>query len=283
MKIYIVIPAYNEASFIGQTIQSLVDQTLRPEKLVIVNDNSSDETARIVSALAEKFSFISLISTTSAEEEHSPGSKVIKAFNEGLKTLDLNYDIICKFDADLIFPENYLEVISEHFQKNSQIGMVGGFCTIEKDGKWVKENLTGKDHIRGALKAYRKECFFQIGKLKCAMGWDTADELIAQYYGWKITTVEELRVKHLKPTGASYTERSGHRQGESFYRLRYGLPITLIASAKLAFLKKDLSMFFDYLNGYRKAKKENQPFLVSEDEGRFIRRLRWQKIKGKFL
>ena len=43
------------------------------------------------------------------------------------------------------------------FQSDDKIGMVGGFCYIEKNGNWVLENLTDKDHIRGALKAYRKE------------------------------------------------------------------------------------------------------------------------------
>ncbi len=260
-----------------------MDQTLQPKKLVVVNDNSADATAEIVSAYAEKYRFISLINTTSANEDHAPGSKVIKAFNEGFKTLDDDFDLICKFDADLIFPGNYLEVISNHFMENPDYGMVGGFCTVEQNGKWQLEKLTGKDHIRGALKAYRKECFYKIGKLKCAMGWDTVDELLAGYHGWKIKTVDNLFVKHLKSTGANYTDRSGYRQGEAFYRLRYGLPITFIASAKLGFNKKNFFLFMDYLKGYRKAAREKQPFLVSEDEGRFIRKLRWEKIKNKLF
>ena len=63
--------------------------------------------------------------------------------------------------------------------------MVAGFCYIQKNDEWVLENLTSKDHIRGALKAYRKECFFDIGKLKPSMGWDTVDELLAKYHNWE--------------------------------------------------------------------------------------------------
>jgi hypothetical protein len=40
--------------------------------------------------------------------------------------------------------------------------MVGGFVT-SKNGEWILENLTDKDHIRGALKAYRKETFNKWG------------------------------------------------------------------------------------------------------------------------
>jgi hypothetical protein len=59
--------------------------------------------------------------------------------------------------------------------------------------------------------------------------------------------------------------------------LRYGLALTYIASAKLAFQKKDLKLFKDYIKGFHLAKKEKQPYLVSEDEGRFIRKLQVEK------
>lgn len=280
MKIYIIIPAYNEAEFLGKTLQSLVDQTRLPDKIVVVNDKSTDSTPIIASDFSGKYSFISVVNTTTAGE-HSPGSKVVNTFYEGYKTLDEDYDIICKFDADLVFPKDYLEKILQHFQSDPETGMAGGFCTVLKNGEWVLEKLTGQDHIRGALKAYRKACFLQIGKLKPAMGWDTADELLAQYHQWKIKTDKDLLVKHLKPTGASYGKSAKYKQGESFYRLRYGFLITTIASAKLAFLKNDIGLFKDYIKGYIRAKNEKQPFLVSREEGQFIRSLRWNKMREK--
>ena len=161
--------------------------------------------------------------------------------------------------------------------------MVGGFCTIMKNGKWELENLTGKDHIRGALKAYRKSCFLDIGKLPEAMGWDTVDELLAQYHGWEVITDNSLHVKHLKPTGSNYSNKSGTRQGLAFYRLRYGWLLASIASAKLAFQKKDFNLFVEYLKGFKSASNEKQPFLVSEEEGRFIRNLRWKKMFQKIF
>ncbi len=280
MRIYIVIPAHNEADFIGKTLQSLVEQTLLPQKIVVVDDGSEDSTAEVVQALVNKYSFISIVKINSSQV-HLPGSKVVKAFYEGYQSIDNNYDIICKFDADLIFPKNYLEKICNHFSSSSKIGMAGGFCSIFKNGQWVLENLTHDDHIRGALKAYRKECFMQIGGLKRAMGWDTVDELLAQFHSWQIKTDKTLQVKHLKPTGKDYNKASKYKQGEAFYRMKYGLLITLIASAKLSFLKGKFSLFQDYIHGYFRAKKEKQPFLVNEEEGDFIRKLRWKKMFQK--
>lgn len=282
MKTYIIIPAYNEAEFIGETLQSLISQSQPADKIVVVDDGSSDNTPEIVSEFIEKHPEISLINNVS-EGKHLPGSKVVKAFNLGFKTLDDDFDIVCKFDADLIFPKNYLEKISLHFRENAKIGMVGGFCEIQKNGEWILENLTGKDHIRGALKAYRKACFKEIGGLKPAMGWDTVDELLAQYHGWEIKTDENLRVKHLKPTGKNYNKTSKYKQGEAFYSLRYGFVITFIASAKLAFKKKDLGFFLNCITGFLYAKNEKRPYLVNKDEGRFIKNLRWKKMQEKLF
>lgn len=282
MRIYIIIAAHNEEAFISKTLTSLVNQTTLPSRIVVVDDQSTDKTFETANSFAEEFSFISVVSNKSSAQ-HLPGSKVINAFYKGLESLDENFEIICKFDADLIFPEDYLETIVNHFKSNPEVGMAGGFCTVLENGTWKLENLTSKDHIRGALKAYRKACFLQIGKLKPAMGWDTVDELLAQYHGWKIITDRNLLVSHLKATGGNYNKAAKYKQGAAFYRLRYGFTITAIASAKLSIMKKDPLLFLDYIKGYYKSKKEKQPFLVTAEEGRFIRALRWRKIREKFF
>ena len=282
MKFYIVIPAHNEEAYLEKTLQSLVSQTLLPEKIVVVNDHSTDGTQAIIDTFSSTYSFVSGIKSTS-EATHKPGSKVVNTFNKGLTTLDNDYDVICKFDADLIFPNNYLEEIASLFKTNPKCGIAGGFCYVQKKEEWILERLTNKDHVRGALKAYTKECFNKIGGLKSTMGWDTVDELLAQYHGWKVCTDETLRVKHLKPTGKNYTKKARYKQGEAFYKLRYGFVLTCIASAKLAVKKKNLSYFINCLQGYTKSKKKKLQPIVSEKEGRFIRNLRWKGIKKKFL
>lgn len=308
MKYYIIIPAYNEEAFMGLTLQSLVEQTVLPTKLIVVNDNSTDKTAEIVSEFASQFPFIQLVNKKS-DAIHLPGSKVIQAFQEGEKHIDENYDIIVKIDADLIFPKNYFETIIKHFQSDDRIGMVGGFCYIEtrnkhiksnkknrvpehlwqkneiceeKNGDWVLENLTDKDHIRGALKAYRKETFKQIGGLKPQMGWDTVDELLCKFYNWKVVTDESLHVKHLKPTGASYNQAARYKQGEAFYTLGYGFFITAVASLKLALRKGKPLLFLDYIKGFWKAKREKKNLLVTPEQAQFIRKYRWKKMIQKF-
>jgi glycosyltransferase involved in cell wall biosynthesis len=282
MNYYIVIPAHNEEAFIALTLDSLISQTVLPKKVVVVNDNSTDKTAEIVMDFAKENPFITLVNKTS-EAIHLPGSKVIQAFHKGFETLDENYDVIVKLDADLILPYNYFETILNTFEKDATIGMVGGFAYIEKNGSWILENLTDKDHIRGAFKAYRKECFLQIGNLKPAMGWDTVDELLSKFYGWKIVTDSSLIVKHLKPTGANYNKTARYKQGEAFYTLGYGFLITSIASAKLALMKKKPLLFIDYIKGFWKAKAAQTPLLVTTEQAKFIRKYRLKKMKQKLF
>jgi glycosyltransferase involved in cell wall biosynthesis len=281
-KYIIVIPCYNEALYLDKTIQSIVNQSILPQQLIIVDDNSNDHTPQIIQQYVQKFSWIQSIERKS-ENVHLPGSKVIKAFQMGFDLISKDYEIIVKADADLIFPTHYFETILNHFYSDKNIGIAGGFAYIEKNGDWILENLTDKDHIRGAFKAYRKACFEDIGGLKPAMGWDTVDELLARFYGWTIKTDPNLQVKHLKPTGQQYNKKARYKQGEAFYTLGYGFWITLIAAVKLAFKKGKPLLFIDYLIGFFKAWQQKTKKLVTHQQAHFIKKYRWKKIREKIF
>ena len=281
MNIGIVIPAYNEAESIGTTLHSLLNQTYLPSQIIVVDDGSTDNTAEVVNHIASKYPIVQLVQR-GEKGEHLPGAKVVQTFNYGLSYLKEDIEVICKFDADLIFHDNYLEILNLQYSENPQLGMFGGFCYIEKNGLWILENLTNKDHLRGAVKSYRKACFEAIGGLKMAMGWDTADELLARYHGWIVQTDETLHVKHLRPTGAGYKSNARYLQGSVFYRMRYGVLLTLLAAVKLAVKKRSGKLFLDYCKGFYKAKQEKQPYLLSAEEGKWVRQYRWKGIFSKF-
>ena len=58
MNFYIVIPAHNEGKNIIQTLKSLVNQKLKPKKLILVDDNSSDNTGQIMNDYTKRFNWI---------------------------------------------------------------------------------------------------------------------------------------------------------------------------------------------------------------------------------
>ena len=282
MKFYIIIPAHNEDKTIGLMLNSLVNQTKHPKKIVVVNDNSDDNTEKIISQFCKKYNWIQTVNVTSSSN-HTPGAKVINAFYAGYDILDDKYDVICKFDADLIFDPNYIEIIANHFKTNKKLGIVGGVCYIEREKKWVAEHKYRDDHLRGAIKAYRKDCFIEIGKIKKSIGWDTIDEFLARYYSWNILIDSELKVKHLRATGNRYNLESEKLQGVASFRMRLGVILTLLSGIKAAINKNRVSLVNSYLIGYFKAKSEKMSFLVNRDQGEFIKKKRWKGIFKRLL
>jgi glycosyltransferase involved in cell wall biosynthesis len=280
VRIAIIIPAFNEEALIAQTLESLFQQSHPASQIIVVDDNSTDNTFKVAKSFENRLPLNVIRNASTAE--NIPGAKVINAFKKGWNLLDLSeFDVICKFDSDLIFPGNYLEEIVVRFRESEQTGMVAGHCTIEQNGNWVIENQNNPDHIRGALKAYSVECFKQIGGLKSSIGWDTMDEMLARYNGWNVVTIPGLHVKHLKPTGASYKSNSMKLQGEAFFKMRYGLTLTTITAFKMAAKKKEWRLFTDYLTGYFTAQKNGIEPLLNKDQGRFLRAYRWRGIGSK--
>ena len=68
-----------------------------------------------------------------------------------------------------------------------------------KNGKWNIENLTGKGPYQRRALSLPSVLFRGHWGLKESIGWDTVDELLAQYHGWKVVTDEKPAGKHLKP------------------------------------------------------------------------------------
>ena len=282
MKVCIIIPVFNEQDFIKKSVESLIDQTIKPAEVIYVNDSSTDNSRNIIKNLTVKHEWIRVIDHKSVQE-HVPGGKVIEAFNFGLKNLEIQFDIICKFDGDIILPKNYIEKIIEIFNEKEKIGIAGGNLYVLKNGKWIYENIATKTHVRGPIKAYRAECFNDINALKSSIGWDTVDVLLAQKKGWLIYTDKDLIVKHLKPTGQKYSLNSKMLQGESLYKMRFGFILSILSLLKSSLNNYSISRLFFGLMGYFVSFLKQKKFIVTEQEGVFIRNFRWKVIYAKYL
>ncbi len=282
MRIYVIIPIYNEDSFLEKSINSVINQTFIPKKVIYVDDNSTDSSKNIISKYSEKFDWIDLIQIESSNQ-HIPGSKIINAFYEGLKSLDNDYNILCKFDGDIILPKDYFEKLNRIFVNNKSVGIAGGNMYILKRNKWIYENISSKNHVRGPIKAYRKECFFDIGGIKAHIGWDTLDVLLAKKNGWKIYTDKNLHVKHLKGTGSNYTFNSKFLQGRALYCMRFGIILSILTLIKSSYNTVDITKLFFGIIGYIYSFITRKVPIVSVSEGKFIRNYRWDSFKKKYF
>ena len=316
MKFLIIIPAHNEEKNILSCLESLKNQTFQDFKCVIVNDGSTDKTQEIVedfikSVMLSGVEALSFKVLNLKKSKHQPGAKVVRTFDKGLETENLeNFDVVCKFDADIIFPENYLEKINEAYEKNPKAGMVSGLVYIQKgfvnfvrkplvyaqpdkkdfttsqlhdftnQNEWTFENLSSKNHVRGPIKSYRKELFQKMNGLRAVLGWDNIDVMLCKMHGFETVTLQELWVKHLRPTAYKYKSQKAQKLGEYFYNIGLNFPLAAISSAKSSWKNKSISEFFITMKSFLKQKN---PRVLSQEEIAFIRNLRWKEIKRKLM
>lgn len=281
MQISIIIPAHNEATYIKDCLNTFVAQTQRPDELLIVDDNSTDNTYTIATKFAKEHSWIRVLQYKSSTH-HLPGKKVINAFNFGLSHTT-NYDLIGKFDADIKLPPIYFEQMRKHFKSNWKLGMCSGLLYIKKNNEWIYENIANKKHIRGPIKLYHKACFTKIEGLRSANGWDTVDILLAKYYDFDTLTDLNLKVQHLRATGHGYSTKNYKEKGEALYKMRYGIVLAKIALLKMAWQTKSLKLYIQGIFSYIKAYLKGEKTFVTKPQGKFIRRLRWKGIFSKLI
>lgn len=301
MKFLIIIPAHNEENNISFCLESLKKQNFQDFVCMIVNDGSTDRTAEIINNFKNQDSRFRVLDLETSE--HSPGAKVVRTFDKGLQALDWkDFDVVCKYDADIVFPTNYLEKINQTFETNPKAGIVSGLVYIKnykqnpeiknlrnpnenwldfsnKNNEWIFENLSSKNHVRGPIKAYRKECFEDINGLRAVLGWDNLDILLAKKRNWEVVTIKELWVKHLRPTAYKYKSQKAEKLGQYFYNIGLSLPLAIISSAKSSFKNRSAKEFFITINSFLKQKERRN---LSTEEIKFIRNLRWKEFFKNF-
>jgi len=144
------IPVRNEENTISQTLESLLKQTIKPQKIHVCVNGSSDNTYNIVSNLAKAESSINMI--TSEPGKPNAWNKIVK---ESLE----NNILFC--DGDVIVNNTAAENLLKELDKNSKLVLVGGsnaYFTSQFNSffsKYFTENLKGKpikqDWICGRL------------------------------------------------------------------------------------------------------------------------------------
>jgi len=269
MKIVIITPVRNEASYIPVTMKCMIQQTLLPAEWIIVNDGSTDNTESVIRELMKGHTFIKYICLNN-RGFRKPGQGVIETFYEGFKRIERNnYNIIAKFDGDLEFQPDMLEKISNVFKNDPELGITGGTRYERKsiDDKFRKV-LVPKGFVGGPFKFYQKKCFKDIGGLIKRAGWDGVDTIKANMKGWKTGEIDSLKIIHLKPTGMAKGEglaKACMKYGDvSYYMggyLWYFLLRVIGRSIETCNLKVGYYMLKGYLSSKRnKLQRESYKF-----------------------
>jgi glycosyltransferase involved in cell wall biosynthesis len=109
MKISIVIIAYNLEKFIGEAINSVLNQTVKADEVFVVDDCSTDSTAAIIHSFKDRVTYVKMPFNSGALLTALTGVKQTSG------------DIICMLDGDDMWAENKIEVAKNEFLKNSKL------------------------------------------------------------------------------------------------------------------------------------------------------------------
>ncbi len=111
----VIIPSFNYGTFLVESIESALRQTRPADKILIIDDASTDNTAQIAEAYVEKFpEKISFIS-------NKKNLGIVKNFNKAIKNIDTTY--ITLLGADNRFRSDYLEKTSAILDKDPEIAV----------------------------------------------------------------------------------------------------------------------------------------------------------------
>jgi glycosyltransferase involved in cell wall biosynthesis len=202
----LVSPARNEAAFIGLTLESMVAQTHRPERWVIVSDGSTDGTDEIVARYQAEHPWIHLVRMPE-RRDRSFAAKV-QCFNAGMARLEgVDYDVIGNLDADISFGPDYFEFLMQKFAEQPRLG-VAGTPFVERNTHY-DYRFTNIEHVSGACQLFRRECFADIGGYVPVKGGgiDWMAVTTARMKGWQTRTFTERTCLHHRPMGTGSTGR----------------------------------------------------------------------------
>lgn len=197
----LITPARNEAAFIEKTILSVIGQTVRPLKWVIVSDGSTDGTDEIVSRYAANHSWIELVRVPEHAQRNFAGK--VTAFNAGYaRVAELEFEVVGNLDGDVSFDGDYLSFLVSKFAENPKLGVAG--TPYREENPAHNEAFKSPDHVSGACQMFRRQCFEEIGGYQPVRsgGVDLIALLAAQAKGWQTKRYDERFCWHHRNVGS---------------------------------------------------------------------------------
>jgi len=216
----LITPARNEKDFIELTIKSVIEQTIRPVRWMIISDGSTDGTDEVIKGYTGHHAWIELVRMPERKERDFGGK--VACFNAGYtKVKTLPWDIIGSLDADISFDRDYFAFLIERFSANPRLG-VGG--TPFREGSSTYDyRFSSIEHVSGACQLFRRACFEAVGGYTPIKGGgiDVVAVLSARMRGWETRTFPEKVCVHHRPMGSANHNplATNLRLGEKDYAL----------------------------------------------------------------
>lgn len=285
LSLLAILSFLNEEEHLPQVLDAMASQTRKPDRLVLVDDGSTDGSISIAHKFARRNAWASVLQrpTRSRSRDRLSTGAPVRAFQWALTKVDETYDVVAKIDADTRFTPRSLETVLAVLEADPSLGIVGPFLSIVSPKGRLERERCAPDHVRGPARFYRRQCWDEIAPLPEIVGWDSIDEIRARMRGWKTASfaAPDGDPVHLRPVGAHDGAMRGfRRRGLAAYA--YGahpLFVVLGAAARMRDRPRVIGGLA-YLAGWGKAALNRAPRAEPELRS-YARREQLGKLRRK--
>jgi cellulose synthase/poly-beta-1,6-N-acetylglucosamine synthase-like glycosyltransferase len=175
-RMLVIIPAHDEETSIVGTLQEIVRQSRRPDKIVVVADNCTDKTEELVRKFMKKHPEVELMATYQNYE------RKVGALNQAWLLYSAEYDLIATIDADTVLWQDVLAELEEELVPRTRCAGIMAKFTFDQD--WIPPELrSSKEPARGGAD----------GPLNKKLPWLTRQLVRAQRMEFTAQTLDFLR------------------------------------------------------------------------------------------
>lgn len=237
MKIGLLTPSYNQGSYIGATIESVLSQTRSVDYYQIRDSCSTDQTPQVISSFAEKSAIVRLF----VKKDKGQAD----ALNQGFAAFPSDIEIMGYINSDDLLVPDALECVLKIFEENPDVSIVSGerWLMGPRSRKMIRTpivKMEGEDAYSGISlfqegTFWRRSLYEKAGNkiddsLRFAMDYDLF--LRMMNVGWNIRYVDRpLGVFRIHPSSKTRSQLNdvGLREINKL-RVRYGrAPLDLAA------------------------------------------------------
>lgn len=196
MSYSVVVPARNEQKFIHDVLFSLKHQSIQPKFICVLNDGSTDNTAKILENFKRNLVQIKMKVITIPYHKSLVGTlSLAKIFNLGFKACEkYQTDYVMILGGDTFLTRNYCKTLIKSFESNEKL--------LIASGKLKGIKIT-KDHLSGSGRMYRSYFLKLFGYgYPIISAWETSPLHYCQMYGGEYKQIDKALAYHpRKPAG----------------------------------------------------------------------------------
>lgn len=209
IRLGIVIIARDEEDYILNTLRTIQNQTIRPTLTILINDNSKDNTKKLV---MESYPEIQIIDYPYTHKSYLGKAELSHVYNLGLIELakmDLDYTMIV--GADHILTLDYVQTLIDEFNKNDNLAIASGTIRDEYS-----------IYPRGSGRLYSDSFLKLIGyRFPFNYGYESYHFYLCEYMGFDTMVLDTLQTETQRTTGSNYKLSNYEDRGKSFKALGY--------------------------------------------------------------